>query len=407
MNRWQKVAGLSNPGLQAIYYFGQVTVENVSLAVCLLEPTDEILADVLGERILSSEETRQIAIAVADALAALHSAGLVHEHVIAANVFAAGENIKLRSDCVRECSGDFEADTSEARDALRSRDVRDLGLLLLQCLQIDGTATLPPSPLGRIIQGALDGTMNADSVVAALQAPLTTPFLVPLQVSRASEHSASLGAAQLEAGVPGNEVSEATAVARPPSLPTSSSTGGENGPVPRATLPTRDKGDAHRPGYSEALSSRRNALFSGTAAVVLLGFVFWGTTRHQHPVPGQVSPVAGEPSPKPQTAIVHPMNAKASTKAGQRSAPGALPHTGGQTGWHVIAYTYNYETQAQTKIARLKRRYISLQPQLFSPTGRAPYFVALGGPLDAASAMAIRDRARHAGLPRDTYARNF
>lgn len=56
---------------------------------------------------------------------------------------------------------------------------------------------------------------------------------------------------------------------------------------------------------------------------------------------------------------------------------------------------------------QLKERYTGMEPQVYSPTGKAPYFVALGGPSDSVSAYALRDRARRAGLPRDTYARNF
>ena len=81
--------------------------------------------------------------------------------------------------------------------------------------------------------------------------------------------------------------------------------------------------------------------------------------------------------------------------------------SGAQAGWRVIAYTYRYEKQAESKAVQLKERYVGLQPQVYTPTGRAPYFVALGGPSDAVSAIALRDRARRVGLPRDTYARNF
>ena len=85
----------------------------------------------------------------------------------------------------------------------------------------------------------------------------------------------------------------------------------------------------------------------------------------------------------------------------------SLVASGVQAGWRVIAYTYNYEQQAQAKAEQLQRKYVALQPQVFSPTGHAPYFVALGGPSDPATALALRNRARQAGLPRDTYARNF
>ena len=56
---------------------------------------------------------------------------------------------------------------------------------------------------------------------------------------------------------------------------------------------------------------------------------------------------------------------------------------------------------------KLQRKYVSLHPQVFTPTGHAPYFVALGNPSNETTAMDLRNRARQVGLPRDTYARNF
>ncbi|MEK6399002.1 MAG: hypothetical protein V4734_13010, partial [Terriglobus sp.] len=172
VGRWHKIAAVTHPHLQAIQHSGQITYDGVPLACCLLEPIDASLADVLRDRPLTLDETKEVAEAVAGALAALHAADLIHEHVDASNVYAHDESVKLRSDCVRECTGDFEADTPQAREALRKHDVRDLGLLLLRCLALEwqGPSVMKlPRPMDRVIPGALDGKLTAQCVLEILK----------------------------------------------------------------------------------------------------------------------------------------------------------------------------------------------------------------------------------------------
>jgi hypothetical protein len=75
--------------------------------------------------------------------------------------------------------------------------------------------------------------------------------------------------------------------------------------------------------------------------------------------------------------------------------------------WHVVAYTYAHESAAQRKATELAAQYPQLEPQVFSPTGHAPFLVTLGGGTDRQQAFARRDAARSAGMPSDTYAMNF
>ena len=44
---------------------------------------------------------------------------------------------------------------------------------------------------------------------------------------------------------------------------------------------------------------------------------------------------------------------------------------------------------------------------VFSPTGRAPYLVTVGGSMSHDQAEAFRNKARNEGLPRDTYMQNY
>jgi len=72
-----------------------------------------------------------------------------------------------------------------------------------------------------------------------------------------------------------------------------------------------------------------------------------------------------------------------------------------------VAYTYNHEDQAQQKAGAIQKQHPSLNAEVFSPTGRAPYLVTVGGPMSHTQAAAFSQKARHEGLPRDLYMQNY
>jgi hypothetical protein len=409
--RWTRTAEVKHTNLQGILQIGKTTYDNVPLAFCVLEPTEESLSDVLRERVLSTEETKEVAVSVGGAVAALHAAGLLHEHIDATNVFAVGESIKLRSDCVRECAGDFEADTAEAREALRQSDVRDLGLLLLRCLTVDwqGSISSPlPSPFDRLLPKLLDGSMNAAELVNILTPPPVVAVPTPqIQASPATALPAT-GSGTIPRGtsdtLKSTDAASVYAGMPRPATSTAASSAAER-PVAANSFTPRVAPPAARPAVS------RTVWIASGSAAALLGLVLWNTARDTKHTPAESHPVTAAAVTK-QPAVIPSVQATP-----HHQKPSAIPElhpvqpslvaSGVQAGWHVIAYTYNYEQQAQAKAEQLRRKYVALQPQVFSPTGHAPYFVALGGPSDPATALALRNRARQAGLPRDTYARNF
>jgi len=456
IGRWRKIAAVSHPNLQAIKRAGQTTFDGLSLACCLLEPTDSSLSDALREHALSVDETKEVAEAVSNALAALHAAGLIHEHLDATNVFASGEVIKLRSDCCRECVGEFEADTPEAREALRQRDVHDLGVLLLRCLGLDWmghTSTRLPRPFDRIVPGALNGTLRAADIAGILQPPKQTPVApAPPQVAAAATMVEAAVASQTNATEPTSThriVSPSLHEDDPEldhtrfSVTEEVSADENHSPAGIAGI-----GNRLRMGLDELLEQSREHLgtksFGGDlirrlrpmkprpisrkayiasgAAAAMLGVVIWAAgggkhegkeqeAREQHAAiveskPATPAATAAQQIAAPQTAAQQP-SAKPTVPSEARPARTSLLASGERAGWHVIAYTYMYEQQAQAQVMKLQRKYVSLHPQVFTPTGHAPYFVALGNPSNETSAMDLRNRARQVGLPRDTYARNF
>jgi eukaryotic-like serine/threonine-protein kinase len=48
-----------------------------------------------------------------------------------------------------------------------------------------------------------------------------------------------------------------------------------------------------------------------------------------------------------------------------------------------------------------------LRPEVFTPNGRAPYLVTVGGVMSRDEAFAMARKARSEGLPRDSYAQNY
>jgi eukaryotic-like serine/threonine-protein kinase len=83
------------------------------------------------------------------------------------------------------------------------------------------------------------------------------------------------------------------------------------------------------------------------------------------------------------------------------------PLGNGRNQWRVVAYTYNGESLAQQKVAAIAQKHSELRPEMFTPTGHAPYLVTVGGVMSRDEAFALARKVRSEGLPRDSYAQNY
>jgi hypothetical protein len=190
--------------------------------------------------------------------------------------------------------------------------------------------------------------------------------------------------------------------------------------MPRAALQQDETG-----------SRRRKRPGIAIAAIVLMAIalvVFWYATKRpaahapisgeaaSAPNPQQAPPAAVSPAATPTGDAAATMGApepvKSAPKPAAKSAPAApatdaAPESGERNIWHVVAYTYSYQSAAQRKATELAAQYPQLEPQVFSSTGHAPFLVTLGGGTNRQEAFARRDAARSAGMPSDTYAMNF
>ena len=379
LSRWTAVAKVDQPNLIKLKKFGQTTLDETALLYAVMEPSDASLADILKERPLTTQETRQIATSLVPALEALHASNLVHEHLEAANVLAVGEVIKLRSDCIREAPEGAEAAEAKARD------VRDLATVLLQALTLQRrfpAGTTLPAPFHEIVTNSLSGAWGLPQIAAAL-APAATfaPAAAPKQPVPPVPSKSTVSAKE---SVPYAEA--ATYTSQPaPKQPSRLVTPVVTQDEPRRILPWT----------------------TIAAAVILALFIGW---HFLHKSPAPIPTLATMPSQTSQASSAvsagstpTPSNPVASVVPSER----AVSASGARTQWRVVAYTYNHQNQAQDKVAQILSKHPALSPEVFAPKGHAPYLVTVGGGMDRDAAMAFRRKARAEGLPRDTYAQNF
>jgi hypothetical protein len=151
---WRCAARLSHPHLLRLLDFGRTDVDGNPFLYAVFERPDDHLAEVAR---LSPKETRDVLIAVLEALRYIHSQGLVHTSVDPGHVVAMGNQIKLSSDTLCEPS----------RSATTTDDVRSLGALVYRLLTgrpiepgISPDLSSIPDPLRAIVSHSLDHDPN-------------------------------------------------------------------------------------------------------------------------------------------------------------------------------------------------------------------------------------------------------
>jgi TonB family protein len=100
LSRWTRAARLTHPNLLQLLDSGRCGLDGRDLLFVVFEYAEENLSQVLPERALTPEETREMAVPVAETLLYLHGQGLAHGHLKPANVHAIGNQIKLSIDSV-------------------------------------------------------------------------------------------------------------------------------------------------------------------------------------------------------------------------------------------------------------------------------------------------------------------
>ncbi len=320
--RLESAARVQHPNLLVIRSTGRGRLEDESLVYVVMEPFDQTLAEVLRDRTLTPEEAREVTENLLSALEAVEAAGLHHGHVDASGVLGVGDSIKLRSDCLMPRRGQSDAAALAALiyNALTGRRFSS-----------ERDALQLPAPFATLVRAGV----GPNGSLAAMRRVLSGPAVTNGAAAAAS---------------PSTVVTEAAAA--PASFAKAAAT-------PGARL--RDE--------PESSPRRRPAIT--IAAIVLMAIVlaiFWYALKR----PTRPAPISGEapsaPSTQPKssaaaTADVPPAVAPVGNAAGAMGAPETVrpaarpspakssvePATPGtdRSVWHVVVYTYAYQSTAQ------------------------------------------------------------
>lgn len=97
---WSLAAHLTHPNLLKLFRSGRSTVHGNDVLYVVMEHAEEDLADILPQRALTAEETRDMLLPVLDALEYLHGKDLVHRNIKPSNILASGNQLKISSDAI-------------------------------------------------------------------------------------------------------------------------------------------------------------------------------------------------------------------------------------------------------------------------------------------------------------------
>jgi hypothetical protein len=346
---WDRALGLRHPHLVRVFETGEADFDGDLAAYAAMDlPADDI-GEILEKRTLDPGEARAMASGAAAALAYLHERRLAHGAVRPANVFLVNGNIALSVDTL-----------APAREVDRRRDMRELGVALMQAITGAGdSATLEDpavrerlsefaSPFRQIIEGCVHREWTPADVLETLagrQAPPRT--LPPAPAAERAARRWPLAAAAVVGAV--------------------------------ALLTYAARSGSHSPAEPKAAKQEKKVAIVTRSA----------PKEAAKPGRAKAAPRVDQPSRPPEPV------SQADRRAPQSEARGS---------WAVIAATYNTFSGAERRAEQIRKKFPKLQPHVFPPKdeGRR-YYVVLGSGLTQEAAERLRRLARELGAPRDTY----
>ncbi len=404
--RYRAIQAAGDRFLVKVDGYGDAELDGAPLSYAVLEPTQESLADILSGRRLAPEEVQEVATVVAGGLHALHGQGLVHGLVEPESVLAAGDQIKLRSDCARWAPAPEDADLEGA--ITPQTDAWGLAAVIYRSLtgnrlHDSSDALALPEPFATIVRNTAWGAWGVPEIEAEL-ARAGRAHAAPVAPAAEASGRAQSSPAPSPVTPPASVESVAAIGAGPePSAPKSVSS--------RAAIaPPAEEQRAWQQPERVSGPNRRNVWLGVGAAVLLVLAIavllfFHHRANRTAAAPEQANTVAetpetapAPPEPKPDAAPA-PAQPEAKTDAGTAAQ--------GTRIWRVVAYTYNRQDEAAAKAAALNRRFPKFNAEVWSRTGQRPFLVTLGGPMLKEQAVELRGLARHAGVARDVYAQNY
>jgi hypothetical protein len=409
---------LQHPNLVKIFEVGRVVMEpaeeRTTLVYALMEHSDQNLADVLRDQALSRDELRQLADALVDALTEVHHRGLTHGRVEPGSVVAAGETIKLRSDCLQTGGGS------------RAADVAGLGGTLFQAFfrakaasPDDPQINRAPAPFAEIIRNSLSGRWTLAQVAMALKPPANA---IPPDAATLAEAGQATGAAGASASAPASspaappakEKTARIAPAAPTGIAPAAELTAEQRPAPAPVRAPAMPASVSRPlpgdHPEEGMGPRRArvAMIAGVAAI-LLAIVIWLLARPSPKPAGSATAVspATLPAAKPAGHSVANWKVLPGDALPAPSRPGP-PAVASENIWRVVVYTFDRKDPAERRAEEIRSQHADLQASVLTQAGPRPhYLIVIGGAMNRTQAAKLRDKAAAMGLPADAYVQNF
>lgn len=213
---WNRAAALSHPHLVSILHSGRAEVDESQIIYVVSELAEEILAQIIPERALNPDETREMLVPILDALAYLHGSGYIHAHLKPSNILVVENEVKLSSDRLlvagKPATESFSNDLHNAPEIFSgpvtaAADIWSLGVTLVEALAqqlpiwdaaTDANAEVPasmPKPFTEIVDGCLHAdparrcTLNdVRDMLDGKQKPHVKPMVEPVTHSPKHQH---------------------------------------------------------------------------------------------------------------------------------------------------------------------------------------------------------------------------
>lgn len=311
-SNWAAVTELSHPNLLRLFGSGRCRIDGHDLLYLVMEFAEEDLSQILPQRALTAEETRDMLGPVLDALEYLHGKGFVHGDLKPANILAIGDRLKLSSDAISRVgesqSGSKRAGAYDPPEAISgmltpAADVWSLGTALVEILTQHLPEYRPGANLEPLVPASLPG-----------------PFLEIARECLRLEPERRISVADIGTRLNSRAVA-ATASAYAP-------VSGQVAPVapkPLASLPLPPRGAArmqnspHRPPPYKGPGSRPRFLVPLAVGALLFAGILTVPRLLTH------RPEAPSEKPSAQRAIQKPVESAASSKpkTSSKAAPAA------------------------------------------------------------------------------------
>jgi TonB family protein len=205
---WKSTAELAHVHLVRLLHFGRADVDGAPLVYVVTEFAEEVLSQIIPERPLTADETREMLGPVLDALSYVHAKGYVHGHLKPSNILVIENEVKLSADGVvptgaraLELEGNDIHNAPETASRLMApqADIWSLGATIVEALtqqlpvwdaasEIEPAAPALPKPFAEIVHSCLQVDPARRSTLNDVRALLEgRPKAVPVQTKPAIE----------------------------------------------------------------------------------------------------------------------------------------------------------------------------------------------------------------------------